>query len=264
MRSSTCTRLLLLLIAVTAHPGAARAQFLETETARPPHAGTTQIGAAYEFQTSSEGRETALPLAFEYSLTNRTELLVEPVPSTRILPHIGRHASGPGDLEVTLQQLLHPETGGWPALALAGEVKLPTAKSVLIGTGKSDYAIFAVASRRIGAMDTHANLGYNILGRPAGVNLQNTISAALAAEYRVARRFELFGEVLGNTSSTGESKGGDAQGAGVKTPEVSGGELVGTLGLAFIPRPNFDLSFGVSRDNNNATLFRPGITYRFH
>jgi hypothetical protein len=255
--------LLLPFVALCVGPLTARAQFLETETARPPRAGAAQVGAAFEYQTSSEGRETALPLAFEYSLTHRLELLVEPVPSTRILPHVGPHASGPGDLEVTLQQLLRPEIGGWPALALAGELKIPTAKNVLIGTGRTDYAIFAIASRRIGAMDTHANVGYNILGRPAGVSLQNTISAALAAEYRVARRLQLFGEVLGNTSATGESKGGDAAGAAATTPEVAGGELVGTLGFAFSPTPSFDLSFGVSRDNNDATLFRPGITYRF-
>ena len=238
-------RLSLLLAATSLVPVPARAQYLETETARPPRAGAAQFGAAYEFQTSSEGRETAIPLAFEYGLTSRLELLVEPVPSTRILPHVGAHASGAGDLEVTLQQLLHPEAGGWPALALAGEVKIPTAKNVLIGTGRTDYAIFAIASRRIGAIDTHANVGYNILGRPAGVTLVNTISAALAADTRVAPGFQLFGEVLGNTSSTSEAKGGDAPSAAV-TPEVAGGELVGTLGFAYSPRPSFYLSLAVS------------------
>jgi hypothetical protein len=41
--------------------------------------GFLELSTNFEYQTSSEGSETALPLAAEYGFTDRFELLVEPV-----------------------------------------------------------------------------------------------------------------------------------------------------------------------------------------
>ena len=80
----------------------------------------------------------------------------------------------------------------------------------LIGTGQTDYAAYAIASKRTGRFDSHANLGYNINGQPPGVKLVNTFSGALATEFHVSHTVGLFGEVLGTTSSAGEG-GGDTR-----------------------------------------------------
>ena len=76
-------------------PGAGYAQTLETETARFHHAHHFQIASGFEQQFSAEGRESALPVAFEYAVTNSWELLVEPVPYTAIRPKTGPRATGP-------------------------------------------------------------------------------------------------------------------------------------------------------------------------
>ncbi|MEO8089535.1 MAG: hypothetical protein ABI703_04490, partial [Gemmatimonadales bacterium] len=55
------------------------AQILETETARPVGRGGLELGSNFEYQTSSEGHEAALPFAVEYGFSNRFEVLVEPV-----------------------------------------------------------------------------------------------------------------------------------------------------------------------------------------
>ena len=52
---------------------------LETETARLPKAHTIELDATYEYQTSNEGKEMAAPLAVTYGITDKMELLVEPV-----------------------------------------------------------------------------------------------------------------------------------------------------------------------------------------
>ena len=65
------------------------------------------------------------------------------------------------------------ETANIPALAMAAEVKVPTADDVLIGTGETDYSPFLVASKRFGSWDTHVNFGYAILGEPPGTKLNN-------------------------------------------------------------------------------------------
>ena len=112
---------------------------LETETARLPLRGTFAADFAFEQQTSSSGTETAVPIALEYGLTDRIELLAEPVPYAAIHPKGGSRVSGAGDLEMTVTGLLSRENGMHPAIAVAGEVKFPTAKDRLIGSGMADY-----------------------------------------------------------------------------------------------------------------------------
>lgn len=240
------------------HLGAA--QTLETETARLPNAGWWEIGNAFEFQSSAEGTESAIPFGFEYGLGDNVELLVEPVAYTAIRPHIGRHATGIGDIEATLTYRFRQETQSVPALAAAFEVKVPTARDSLIGTRHTDYAGYLIASKRFGRFDVHANVAYTIVGKPAGASLTNIASFALAGVYQPTGQLELFGEVLGNTAATG---GAETTSGGSPVPEAAGGELVGTLGAGRHFGSALLAYLGVSYDNNNAVLLRPGFTVRF-
>jgi hypothetical protein len=254
-------RRLLIGVVGMAFTTAATAQVLETETARLRLKGAVQAGINFEYQTSSEGHESAIPFTFEYGITDRLEVVVEPVARTRIRPNAGMPAGGAGDTEVTLQYLLHRE-GRWPALALGGEVKFPTAKSSLIGTGKTDYAGILIASKKLGNLDTHVNLSYTFVGQPAGAKLSNVVGGALAAMVPVGRRFRAYGEVLA-TTSTGGGEGDAPPGAGTPiVPEAAGQELVGTVGLGMYVYPRWFVSLGVSYDNTHAILWRPGITFR--
>jgi hypothetical protein len=252
----------LILAALVA--GAARtvaAQTLETETARLLPRGWWKIGNAYEFQTSAEGTEAALPFIIEYGLSSRLELVVEPVPYTAIRPNAGRRARGAGDIEVTLSWLLRHERARTPALALAAEVKVPTARDTLIGTRRTDYTGYLIASRRFGRFDAHANLAYTVVGQPPGARVNNIVYAALAAVYRPNPRTELFGEIFGNTAASAQPE--TPAGGTTVTPEVAGGEVVGTLGAGRYLVPNLLLYAAVSYDNSHALLLRPGLTFKF-
>ena len=237
---------------------------LETETARIPPVGAVTVSGAFEHQTSSEGKESAMPFALEYGLTKRIELLVEPVPYSAIRPKIGPRATGPGDLEVTAVLLLSHEGRHWPAFAAAGEIKLPTAHDKLIGTGETDYAGYLIASRHFGRFDAHANLAYTIVGQPRGVKLDNLASYAVALEYKASPNWELVSEAYGNTSATKETvDGGPAVGESSIAPEASGGESVAVIGVRYLATAGLHLSLGVSYDNNQAVVFAPGITTHF-
>src|SRR6267378_711440 len=131
-------RILTTLLLVLAASSLYASQPLETETARMLPPGVCKIELTGEYQTSHDGTERAIPLVFEYGLTSRTEITVEPVFATSIRPKAGTKASGFGDVEVTLTHLFLPEAGSAPALAVAGEIKLPTAGNRQIGTGKTD------------------------------------------------------------------------------------------------------------------------------
>ena len=238
-------------------------QPLETETARPLKKGVVELQTTFEYQTSKEGTERAALLGFEYGITDRLSLLVEPVFYTAIRPKVGRRATGFGDLEVTLSYLVAQEKRKRPALAIAGEIKAPTARDALIGTGKADFAAYLFASKKFGKLDTHANIGYPFVGKPAGVQASNTANFAFATEYFANKKLTLVGEVLVN--GLGKAEATTLIGVPVTTsPEAAAGELIGTLGFRYNIKPSLALSFGVSRDNAGATLFRPGITFRFN
>jgi hypothetical protein len=245
-------------------PRISAAQILETETARPVGKGTLELGTNLEYQTSSEGTESALPMAVEYGFTDRFEILLEPVAYTAIRPKQGPHATGAGDLELTATYLVRRESSGAPAMALAGEVKFPTAQNTLIGTGKTDFAGYLIASKRFGQFDTHANIGYTVVGQPAGAQLQNIFNFALASEMSLGTTAELFGEILGNTASSSTPEPTGPVPPGSITAEAPSGEVVGSIGIAKYVLTGLRLSMGLSVDNNGAVMVRPGFTIRRH
>lgn len=253
-------RSFLILAAVSANVSAG-AQILETETARQLRRGQIELGAGYEFQHSSEGNEIAIPIALELGLTNRLGLLVEPVPYTAIRPEAGTPATGLGDLEITMSYLVRRESPRFPAVALAAEEKIPTARNNLIGTGKADHTAYVIASKILGRFDSHLNIGFTVVGSPKGQSLQNRVSGALATELAVTSTTVLYGEVLGSTSAGGGE--GDSPGSTNPVPEASGDEMLGTLGVAHSFAHGALFSFGVTRDNVGATQIRPGVTIWF-
>jgi hypothetical protein len=259
---SRIATLVAMLTAIIVPWRTAPAQILETETARPLRAGQLEIGAGYEFQHSREGDETAIPFAFELGITNRLGLLVEPVPYTAIRPEVGQSATGPGDLEITANYLLRGESGRFPAIAIAAEEKVPTARNNLIGTGKPDHAAYVIASKRLGRFDTHANVGYTFVGSPRGQSLSNRIMGALATEFTFTPATSLYGEVLASTSAGGGEGAAAAPGTPV-APEASGDEIFGTIGIAHSFMRGSRLSFGLTRDNVGAMQIRPGVTLWF-
>ena len=204
-------------LAASAFGGLCDAQTLETETARLLPRGRVEVGGSFEYQTASEGRERAIPLIFEYGITDKLEIAFEPVPYTAIRPAVGPGATGPGDLEITLVQRLVREKTARPALALAAELKVPTARNKLIGTGKPDYTGYLILSKRFDSVDSHFNVGYTLPGSPFGTPLSGYMHAAAAIVYRPRTRTELFAEVLGQTASSEQNveNGDDATAAPV-------------------------------------------------
>ena len=245
-------------------PSARAGQPLETESARLPRRGTFELDAGVERQTSTAGTELATPFALAYGISDRMELLVEPVFYTGIHDKGVGPVHGMGDLEMTLTSIFRKEHGGTPALGLGAEVKLPTAVSRRIGTGKADFSLFLLASKRAGAWDSHANVGCTLVGKPAGASVHNIATFAVSEEYHATRSWELVSEVFGSSAAVGESA--DAPGSGPEgslTPELSAGELVGAVGARFRANESLTYSLGVSYDNSRAILVHPGVTLRW-
>jgi hypothetical protein len=239
----------------------ANAQVLETEDSRPLNKGQLELGAGLEYQTSKEGHEVALPLSFEYGISKRFTFLFEPVPFTNIHPKTGRHVTGFGDLEMTLFYQLLKETKKYPSVSISAEVKLPIAKDSLIGTGKTDFTPFLIASKTTGRFFTSLNLSYTFLGKPKGVVANNLFNYAAGTVFDLSAKSLLFGEVYGNSSGFGGIDVPEVPGNPQKNTEISGGETVASIGYGYYVNKNLLLSLGISYDNNHAILFRPGIVW---
>ena len=258
MRTCVSAALVTWIVAAPAWAG----QPLEAETARIAPRGTLLLEAGVEHQTSGDGQETHVPIAIEYVPFNRFEVLVEPVLRSQIRTPGQPTVSGIGDVEVTASVLARLETARDPAVAFAGEVKLPTAENRLIGSDKPDYAGYIIASKRFGHFDTHANLSYTIVGRPPGIQAQNVGGFALATELSRGR-IVYVAEVLGSTAALAGNENPSPGGAESTTaPEIGGAELVGTLGARYAVTRVFVFSLGVSYDYNNAVLIHPGLAIR--
>ncbi len=253
---------LVLAVPLVAIPVIVRAgQPLETETARTLERGQFDLDAGIERQMSSGGSELAVPFALEYGLTRRTEILVEPVFFDLVQDKGLPGQKGLGDIEGTVTHLMWSETADHPALAIAGEVKIPTARNRRIGSGKTDFTGYLVASKRWGRLDVHANAGYTIVGHPAGVAVNNTLSLALAGEYRLGERFDLVAETFGSTAALAEqADGAMTTGESALTPEIGGAEFVGAAGMRYHATGGLTYSIGLSLDNQGAVLIHPGIS----
>jgi hypothetical protein len=259
---------------------------LETETARLVPPGVYELSMAAEYQYARDDQEVAVPLFLEFGLIPRLELTLEPTAYVGIFPRHGTSSNGAGDFEVTLTYLVLDEQKWLPAFAVAGEVKIPTARTKGLGTREFDYTIYLIASKRVGDFDFHANVAYTFVGEPSGASAQNTYQLALAAEYFINPKWDLFAEIMYTSSSIGSSGGGSLGGegtaaaaaaAGVRpfadvveptggaatSAELTGVETIGTIGARYHLTPTTEIFGSVSYDNMDASLFRLGFTVRF-
>jgi hypothetical protein len=118
--------------------------------------------------------------------------------------------------------------------------------------------------RRRRRLDTHANLSYTIVGRPAGANLKNIFGFALGAELGLGQSGAnvVFGESAGKHGLRVEPGARHGTRGETATPEAPAGEVSATVGTAHSFVNGLRASLGLSVDNNGAVLFRPGLTYR--
>lgn len=97
------------------------------------------------------------------------------------------------------------------------------------------------------------------MGKPPGLQVQNTLNLAFALEDHVTPRLDLMAEGLSSSASIAGGEGTVDPNA----PELAGAEQVGMVGVRYRYGRRAWLSMAVTIDNTNAVLFRPGISILF-
>lgn len=192
--------------------GAAHADLvLETETAELGAKGDALFSEALQFEREKDGgRATFTVNQYEYGITNRAEILIEPFFYEWDNPKDGHSFSGVGDLEITpsYMMVLDDEKSWVPAAIAAFKLKVPTATNPEIGSGEFDYQPYIILGKTCGNLVFNLNFGYDFVTSPSKVNhYNNQFIYDLSTEYKLTSRLSVFGEVFANTSPAAHEKG---------------------------------------------------------
>ena len=189
--------------------GAAYADLvLETETAQLGKQGDCLVSTAIQFEREKDGTTATFTLnQFEYAITDRAEILIEPFFYEKDRPSDGASFHGVGDLEITPSYMVILEEPTFPAILLAFKLKVPTATDRKIGTGKFDYQPYVILGKTSGPWVFNANFGYDFVTSPRDEPLSNQWIYDLSVERKMTDDLSLFAECFGNSRPARREKG---------------------------------------------------------
>lgn len=174
---------------------------LETETAQLGKKGTLGTSTGVQLERGKDGSTTAFTLnQFEYAVSDRIEILVEPFFYQKSKPKDAPSYSGVGDIEITPSWMIVEEAARVPAVVLSFKVKVPTATNRDIGTGEFDYQPFVILGKTSGPWTFNANLGVDFVTSPSDEPLKNQFIYDLSVERAITPKWSVFGEIFGNSS----------------------------------------------------------------
>ena len=134
---------------------------IETETAQLGKRGEWTFSQSYESVKGNKGSSGGTLTQFEYAITDRVEILIEPFFYAWDHPKGEARKSGVGDLEITPSYMVVVEDGWVPAVVLATKIKVPTGALSVGGTDKTDYFPYVILGQHFGGWTLNANLGVN-------------------------------------------------------------------------------------------------------
>jgi hypothetical protein len=174
---------------------------LETETAQLGKQGEGLFSAATQFERDKDGGTAVFTLnQFEYAITDRSEILIEPFFYEWDNPTDGSKFGGVGDLEITPSYMVVQEQGFIPAIVLAFKLKVPTATNRDIGTGRFDYQPFVIVGETYGPWIFNENFGIDFVTSPPDEPLRNQLICDFSVERKITDNWSVFAEVFANTS----------------------------------------------------------------
>jgi hypothetical protein len=86
-------------------------------------------------------------------------------------------------------------------VVVSARIKVPTASvSHGLGTGRTDVGGAAIVRKRFGSGWLYGEVGYIVLGKPAGADLQNAVTWGLGGGKRLTSRVFLLSSAFGNSA----------------------------------------------------------------
>ncbi len=167
---------------------------IETETAQIGKQGDIGVSQAYQYGHAKDGTSGETVTQFEYGLSDRAEILIEPFFYVWDHPKGESKVDGFGDLEITPSYLVVFEDRWIPAVLMAFKLKVPTGSKKAGSSGEFDYLPYLIFGQHYGGWTFNANLGVNITTPPDGGEYGKTLTWAVEGEREIAPNTTLFVE----------------------------------------------------------------------
>lgn len=168
---------------------------LGTEDAGVAGKGVAQAEVSWDYLKWGNDElehERVLMLVPIYGLTDNLELSAEIPYLIHDLKGDGSE-DGVGDINLVAKYLVIQEGDRSPAFAVKGVLKLDNGdEDKGLGSGDKDYSLFAVASKTVGPVTLHGQLGYTWVGSADDDHLYG-----MALDYAVTEPFHLLAEING-------------------------------------------------------------------
>ncbi len=170
---------------------------LSTDDAGTVEPGHLEVELGWEYaKQPNHDKENAVILALTTGVIwDRLDLGVE-TPYMWLNVKEGNDVDGIGDVEVRFKLRFVDETDKFPALAVTLGGKTTTGNSEKgLGTGEVDFVANFIATKEIGRVTLHGNVGHNATGDVAEEQEFNLVNLGLAGEFSINEQITLVGEV---------------------------------------------------------------------
>lgn len=214
---------------------------IETETAQIGKSGDIAISQSIEFEKGNDGRAIGTLTQFEYGLSDRAEILIEPFFHLWELPNGAPSENGTGDLEITPSYMVVLEKGWVPALLLAMKVKVPTGDKNLGGSGKFDLFPYLIFGQHAGGWIFNANFGLNFSNPKVAGSTEKTVIWDFEAERELANKVTLFYEVYSAEDNV----------------------ISGSTALQYQFGEHFNAFVALAYTAEHSAIIRPGVNFEF-
>ncbi len=166
----------------------------DTGTVEP---GRVELELGWEYaKQPNDDKENAVILNLTTGIIwDRLDLGVE-TPYMWLNVNEGNNVDGIGDVEVRFKLRFVDETDKFPALAVTLGGKTTTGNSEKgLGTGEVDFVANFIATKEIGRVTLHGNVGHNATGDVAEEQDFDLVNLSLAGEFSVNEQITLVSEI---------------------------------------------------------------------
>jgi len=222
---------------------------IETETAQIGKQDDIAISQSLQYEKAKDGVAYGTLTQFEYGISDRAEILIEPFFREWIKPDDEASTSGRGDLEITPSYMVIQEGGAIPAVLLALKIKVPTGSEEVEGTRKYDYYPYLIFGQHYGGWTFNANLGVNYAN--SGDKTDNPIQDNGSFDKKIVWDLEAETELAPDLTGFFEVFSAEE---GIKTVSTA---------LEYKITKNFNAFVSLGYDEEDTVILRPGFNLEF-
>jgi hypothetical protein len=172
--------------------------------------GVLQIeyGGDFDFRSPEFRNRQSTPLGIYFAANKRLRLDFEIEAVTSEKDSMGMRETGVGDVHLGFKAIARDKPKERLAVALGYSIKLPTASEEKgLGTGRVDHNLRLIFNRTLGKTNYVFNAVYLNNGREDADKRESGAQTVFTVEHEISKKFDIIGEIYGNTIEENQPRG---------------------------------------------------------